>query len=181
MTFPIIIDRWYLRPRRRSGPLLHSRPKSVIFPIVTAFWSRLAPPKRFQGNNFCFLDYKLYFNTKSGLLIIIQFIIILYYIAINKITYQKRRGNFQKLPLNNSRSIFLLEKAADRTNFRWQTTQPRRSSLHKSSRWWQLGPHSSSLKTSVYVDGLRKPRWRSWSHRILLNWFLFKSSQIKIF
>ena len=141
MTFPIIIDRWSYRPRRRSGPLLHSRPKSVIFPIVTAFWSRLYPPKRFS------------IVISNGL-----------YIEIINKTHQKRRAYFDKSLLNNIESVFFLENQADRTNFRWRTTPPRRQNC---SRWWQLIPHSFSLKTCICVHSLTKRQWRNWSHRIL--------------
>ena len=48
------IDRCSRRARRRSGPLLQFNPKSVIWPIVTAFWSRLEPP---VINLFCLYYY----------------------------------------------------------------------------------------------------------------------------
>ena len=58
--------------------------------------------------------------------------------------YRKRKGYFDKSPSSTDRRPFLLEKEADRSNFHCQTTRPRRQN---GSRWWQLNPHSFSLKT----------------------------------
>ena len=87
----------------------------------------------------------------------------LFNIFIFQKTYQKHKVDFRKSLSNKHRNIFLLDKEAARTNFRWRTTPHQRQI---GSRWWQLNPHSSSLKTCIGVDGLRKRWWQNWSHRI---------------